>query len=132
MASKNDYKDDWQGMGWYVIRKWRHTDGRYTVEDWESPEQADAYWYETEDEFAEDLTDDPECTSIVWYYGGDECPDDTVCVAPGYDFDYDIWDHLRENFSHLYYSAHRRESTFVPALYRLLADYRDELTAKLR
>lgn len=130
MASKSNYKNEWHGDGWYTIREWIYTDGEKRVENWADPEQPGACWYETEDEFVKALTDDPERDSTVWWFGRGECPNDTVPVAPGHNLDYGIWNHLRKNFAYLWYNTYKSGSMFVPALYRLLAEYRDELTAK--
>ena len=46
-------EDQWEGEGWYTFRTWVKTDGKFTVEDWESPEKPNPIFIESKDEFME-------------------------------------------------------------------------------
>ena len=77
---------EYQGEGWYTFRVWIHTDGRYTVEDWASPEKPEAVWIENFGQWAEGVITEgyPERETIADYYGAGEWPDAFVPVAEGY------------------------------------------------
>lgn len=58
-------EDKWQGEGWYTFRTWVKTDGKFTVEDWESPVKPDPVFIENKDEFMEACQVPYGCECIV-------------------------------------------------------------------
>lgn len=55
----------WEGEGWYTFRIWVKNDGKFTVEDWESPEKPDPVFIESKDEFMEACKVPEGCECIV-------------------------------------------------------------------
>lgn len=61
----------WKGEGWYTFRTWVKTDGKYTVEDWESPEKPDPVFIENKDEFIEACKVPDGCECVVEHLSSD-------------------------------------------------------------
>lgn len=58
-------EDRWEGEGWYTFRTWVKTDGKYTVEDWESPVEPEPVWIESKDKLIEACKVPEGCECIV-------------------------------------------------------------------
>lgn len=58
-------EEHWEGEGWYVFRIWVKTDGKFTVEDWYSPEGPEPVFIESKNEFMEACRVPYGCECIV-------------------------------------------------------------------
>lgn len=64
-------EEHWEGEGWYTFRTWVKTDGKFTVEDWESPEKPDPIFIESKDKFMEACKVPEGCECIVEHLNSD-------------------------------------------------------------
>lgn len=64
-------EDQWEGEGWYTFRTWVKTDGKFTVEDWESPVEPEPIWIDSKDEFVEACKVPEGCECIVEHLNSD-------------------------------------------------------------
>ena len=79
-------EEHWEGEGWYTFRTWLKTDGKFTVEDWESPEKPDPIFIESKDKFMEACKVPEGCECIVEHLNSDyELRSETMEIPEGWD-----------------------------------------------